>query len=122
MASNLTNLMMIQYTRDFSAPIAAGDEVGTMTYIPQYGDPVVYSLTASRSVARRENAPKTLEEIINETLADPNPFPPFSFELLMVFLGPVLVIAALVTGILILRKRRRGHRMKTPKPSHRYVK
>ena len=122
MASNLTNLMMIQYTRDFSAPIAAGEEVGTMTYFPQYGDPVVYSLTASRSVARRENAPKTLEEIINETLADPNPFPPFSFELLMVFLGPVLVIAALVTGILILRKRRRGHRMKTPKPSHRYVK
>ena len=93
-----------------------------MTYFPQYGDPVVYSLTASRSVARRENAPKTLEEIINETQADPNPFPPFSFELLMVFLGPVLVIAALVTGILILRKRRRGHRMKTPKPSHRYVK
>ena len=122
MASNLTNLMMIQYTRDFSAPIAAGEEVGTMTYFPQYGDPVVYSLTASRSVARRENAPKTLEEIINETQADPNPFPPFSFELLMVFLGPVLVIAALVTGILILRKRRRGHRMKTPKPSHRYVK
>lgn len=40
----------------------------------------------------------------------------------MVFLGPVLVIAALVTGILILRKRRRGYRMKTPKPSHRYVK
>ena len=69
MASNLTNLMMIQYTRDFSAPIAAGEEVGTMTYFPQYGDPVVYSLTASRSVARRENAPKTLEEIINETQA-----------------------------------------------------
>ena len=122
MAANLTSLMMIQYTRDFSAPIAAGEEIGTMTYFPQYGDPVVYSLTASRSVARRENAPKTLEEIVNETLADPNPFPPFSFELLMVFLGPVLVLAALVAGVLILRKRRRGHRMKTPKPSHRYVK
>ena len=64
----------------------------------------------------------TLEEIISETMADPNPFPPFSFELLMVFLGPVLILAALAAGILVLRKRRRGHRMKTPKPSHRYVK
>ena len=122
MAANLTNLMMIQYTRDFAAPISAGEVIGTMTYFPQYGDPVVYSLTASRSVARRENAPKTLEEIISETMADPNPFPPFSFELLMVFLGPVLILAALAAGILVLRKRRRGHRMKTPKPSHRYVK
>ena len=46
----------------------------------------------------------------------------FSFELAMVFLGPVLILAGLAAGILILRKRRRGHRMKTPKPSRRYVK
>ena len=122
MASNLTSLMLIQYTRDFAAPVAAGEVIGTMTYFPQYGDPVVYNLTASRSVARRENAPKTLEEIINETYADPNPFPPLSFELVMIFLGPVLILAGLVAGILILRKRRRGRRMKTPKPSRRYVK
>ena len=122
MAANLTNLLMIQYTRDFAAPIAAGEVIGTMTYFPQYGDPVVYSLTASRSVARRENAPKTLEEIVNETYADPNPFPPFSAELLMVFLGPVLLVAALVIGFFVLRKKHRAHRMKTPRPSRRYVK
>ena len=122
MAANLNNMMLIQYTRDFAAPVTAGEAVGTMTYFPQYGDPVVYNLIASRTVARRENAPKSLEEIINETYADPNPFPPFSFELAMVFLGPALILAAFISGILILRKRHRGRRMKTPKPSRRYVK
>ena len=122
MAANLTSVVSIQYDRDFTAPIAAGEHIATMTYVPAHGESVEYELVASRSVARRENAPKTLEEIISETYADPNPFPPFSFELLMVFLGPVLVIAGIVSGILILRKRRRGHRMKTPKPTRRYVK
>ena len=122
MAANLTSVVSIQYDRDFTAPIAAGEHIATMTYVPAHGESVEYELVASRSVARRENAPKTLEEIISETYADPNPFPPFSFELLMVFLGPVLVIAGIVAGILILRKRRRGHRMKTPKPTRRYVK
>ena len=93
-----------------------------MTYYPQYGDPVVYLLTASRSVARRENAPKTLEEIVRETYADPNPLPPFSFDLLVIFLFPVLVLGAIVGLIVFLRRKQRAYRMKTPKPSHRYVK
>lgn len=122
MAANLKNIMVFQYTRDFSAPITAGETIGTMTYYPQYGDPVVYLLTASRSVARRENVPKTLEEIVNETYADPNPLPPFSFNLLMIFLSPVIVIGILVGAIIFIRKRQRAHRMKAPKPSHRYVK
>jgi len=122
MASNLKNIVSIQYTRDFAAPIAAGETIGTMTYFPSYGDPVVYLLTASRSVARRENVPKTLEEIVNETNADPNPFPPLSFEFLMILLAPVLIIAMLVFVILVLLRKQRAHRMKTPKPSHRYVK
>ena len=122
MAANLKDTMMIQYTRDFAAPITAGEVLGTMTYFPPYGEPVEYELTASRSVARRDNAPKTLEEIINETYADPNPFPPFSFELLMVFAGPVLILLGLFLGILFLRKRLHARNMKAPKPSHRYVK
>ena len=122
MAANLTSVVSIRYDRDFTAPIAAGEHIATMTFIPEYGDSVEYELVASRSVALRENAPKTLEEIISETYADPNPFPPFSFELLMVFLGPVLIIGILVAGLIILRRRRRGHRMKAPKPSRRYVK
>ena len=122
MAANIKDIVMIQYTRDFTAPITAGEQIGTMTYFPAYGDPVVYLLTASRSVARRENVPKTLEEIINETYADPNPLPPFSFELLMVFLTPLLVISVFFTAALILRKKQRAHKMKAPRPSHRYVK
>ena len=122
MASNLKNIVMIQYTRDFAAPVAAGETIGTMTYFPTYGDPVVYLLTASRSVARRENTPKTLEEIVLETEADPNPFPPFSFELLMIFATPILLLAGLVFLVVFIRKRKHSHRLKTPKPSHRYVK
>lgn len=122
MASNLKDIVMIQYTRDFSAPIAAGEQVGTMTYFPQYGDPVVYQLNASRSVARRENVPKTLEEIIAETYADPNPLPPFSFDLLMLFLTPVLIVGVIVFAIFVFRKKQRSQRLKAPKPSRRYVK
>ena len=122
MASNLKNVLTIQYTRDFAAPIAAGETIGTLTYYPAYGDPAVYLLTASRSVARRENAPKTLEEIVNDTYADPNPFPPLSFDLVMVFLLPVLFIAVIVTFVIMIRKKKHAHRMKAPKPSHRYVK
>ena len=122
LAANLKKTLVIQYTRDFTAPIDAGDIIGTMTYYPQYGDAAEYYLVASRSVARRENAPKTLEEIINETYADPNPLPPFSFNLLMIFLSPLILLAVLAGLILYLRRRRRSHHMKTPKPSHRYVK
>ena len=122
MAANLKNVVVFQYVRDFAAPITAGETIGTMTYYPQYGDPVVYLLTASRSVARRENAPKTLEEIVRETYADPNPLPPFSFNLLVIFLSPVLLLGAIVGLIVFLRRKQRAHWMKTPKPSHRYVK
>ena len=122
MAANLKNIMVYQYTRDFAAPVTAGETIGTMTYYPQYGDPVVYLLTASRSVERRANVPKTLEEIVNETYADPNPLPPFSFNLFLIFLSPLIIIGIIAGVIIFIRKRQRAHRMKAPKPSHRYVK
>ena len=122
MAANLTDTVLIQYVRDFSAPIQAGEELGTMTYFPARGDPVVYSLTASRTVERRENAPKTLEEIIQETYADPNPFPSFSIDLLFLLLGPFLIIIFILFLFTIVRKRIRKRRAKTPKPGYRYVK
>ena len=93
-----------------------------MTYFPEFGDPVVYSLTASRSIERWDNVPKTLEEIYNETMADPNPLPRFSFELLMVFATPVILLAAFIIVIIVLRKKRRARRFRTPKPAKRYVK
>ena len=122
MAANLTEHVLIQYTRDFAAPITAGEQIGTLTWFPEFGDPVVYSLTASRTVDRREDAPRSLEDIINETLADPNPLPPLSFELVLIFASPLLVLAAFVVAVIILRKKRRSHRLRPPKTSNRYVK
>ena len=122
MADNLTDTVLIQYSRDFAAPITVGEAIGTMTYFPERGEPAVYALTASRSVEKRENVPKTLEEIINETNADPNPFPPFNFEFVVTVFGPVFILAALFIFIHRKRKKRRTHRLRAPKPVNRYVK
>lgn len=122
MAQNLTDIVLIQYTRDFQAPIEAGEQLGTMTYFPDTGDPAVYELVASRGVAQRENVPKTLEQIITETYADPNPFPPFNFEFALIVLGPILLIAAMILFYRLRRRKKRGRRMKAPKPVNRYVK
>ena len=122
MADNLTDLVFIQYDRDFQAPIEAGEQIGTMTYFPDRGDPVVYALTAGRSVEQRTNVPKTLEEIVAETYADPNPFPPFNFEFAVTLFGPLLVIFVLIFLIRRANKKRRAHRMRAPKPVNRYVK
>ena len=122
MAANLKETVLIQYTRDFIAPITAGEQIGTMTYFPSFGDPVVYSLTASRSVARRENTPKTLEEIISETYNDPNPFPPFSIDLALIFLAPMMLLGILILAIVAVRRKIKTRKMKTPKPINRYVK
>ena len=122
MAERLTDLVFIQYDRDFQAPVEAGEQIGTMTYFPERGDPAVYALVASRSVAQRENVPKTLEQIIAETYADPNPFPPFNFEFALILLGPPAVLAAAVLLISRRRKKRRSSRMRVPRPVNRYVK
>ena len=93
-----------------------------MTYFPEKGDPAVYVLSASRSVDQRENVPKTLEQIAAETYADPNPFPPFSFEFAMILFSPVLLIGGLVALLVIRHRRKRAHSMRAPKPVNRYVK
>lgn len=122
MARNLRSLVLVEYTRDFQAPIQAGEVVGTMTYIPEGGGAVsVYNLVASRTVERREDAPKSLEEIVAETYADPNPFPPFSIELLGMALLPVGGIALLVWVILKLTHRTgRRKKLRAPKPANRF--
>lgn len=122
MSENLKDTVLIQYTRDFQAPVSAGEQIGTMTYFPDLGDPVVYSLTAARSVDQRDNVPKTLEEIIAETNADPNPFPPFSFEFAMIIFSPVLFLILISVLVHISRKKRNRHKMNTPRPVNRYVK
>lgn len=122
MSSNIRETFDIQITRDLICPIQAGDEIGTMTYYPEHGDPVVYSLLADRTIDRRENAPKSLEEIILETYNDPNPLPGFSFALVLFFVSPVLLVLVLAGIIILIRRRRRASRMRIPKPAGRYVK
>ena len=122
MADSLTDLVFIQYDRDFQAPIEAGEQIGTMTYFPDRGEPVVYALTAGRSVEQRTNVPKTLDEIISETYADPNPFPPFNFEFAIALLGPVALFAVLILLARKAGKKRRAHKMRAPRPVNRYVK
>ena len=122
MASHLTDLMLIEYTRAFIAPITAGEQMGTLTYFPELGEPVVYQLTAGRSIARRENAPKTIEQIIQETYSDPNPFPPLSPEIVLLFLSPLLALGVLILLIRFLRNRRLKRQARIPKPSSRYLK
>ena len=122
MAANLKGTMLFEYSREFLAPITAGEVMGTMTYFPEKGNPVVYNLLAARSIDRRANAPKTLEEIVAETEADPNPFPPFTFEMGMYIALPVI---GLYIFIKIMRKvvhRRRVRNARMPKPTTRYLK
>lgn len=123
MARNLRNTVIINYSRDFSAPIEAGETMGTMTYFTENGEEVVYNLLASRSIARRENAPKSLEELWAEVVADPNPFPPLSLEMIFTYLFlPVLAVVAFFGLIIRLLRRRRRHLGKAPKVVHRYMK
>ena len=117
-----TNIFRIQYTRSFRAPIEAGEEIGYMYYYPQGGDAVQYLLTASRTVEQRENAPRTLEEIVAETYADPNPFPPFGFEMCLILFGPPLVMIGLIILLVRRHKKKRTHKMRAPAPVNRYVK
>ena len=122
MAWKLTDTVLITYTRDLTAPIEAGEQIATMTYFPDYSDPVVYPLVASRSVEQRNNVPKTLEEIYNEAYADDSVLPPLSFELALVLLSPLLVILAFVIVIIVLRKKHRSSGLRAPRPANRYVK
>ena len=65
---------------------------------------------------------KTIDEIIAETYADPNPFPPFNFEFVLILFGPPLVLIGIIAFLVISRKKRSGHKMRAPKPVNRYVK
>lgn len=122
MANRIQDTLLVQYTRDFAAPITAGEVMGTLTYFPESGDPVTYELVAARSVAARENVPKTLEEIVTETYADPNPLPPLSVDLVLVFIAPPLLILGLFLFFHFIRKRRRIRSRHTPRPVSRYLK
>ena len=122
MANRIQDTLLVQYARDFEAPITAGETMGTITYFTESGESVVYDLVAGRSVAVRENVPKTLEQIAEETYADPNPFPSFDLYFAVVFFGPMLLFFLFLFLINRLLRRLRSRGAKAPKPVNRYLK
>lgn len=124
MARNLRQTVLIEYTRDFAAPIQAGEVMGTMTYYPtDGGSPVTYDLVASRTIARRENAPLSLEEIVEQVYADPNPFPPLSAELVvMIFLPVGGVFVAIRILMRVFRRTGRHRKGRVPRPRNRFYR
>lgn len=122
MAENLRDTVLIEYSRDFVAPVTAGEVVGTMTYFPENQSPVVYNLIASRSIAQRTGAPKTLEQIAAETDADPNPFPPLSIWLVLLFLSPLLAYGVVLVVLHFVFKVLHKRQAKLPRNSRRYLK
>ncbi len=123
-ARNLRQTVLIEYTRDFAAPIQKGEVMGTMTYYPDDGgSAVVYDLLAGRTILRRTNAPLTLEEIEALVLADPNPLPPLSPELVLLFLAPLLVVALLILLLWrIFRHFYRHRHSRLPKSLNRHFR
>jgi len=118
---NLRQTALIEYTRDFAAPIQQGEIMGTMTYYPDDGgSAVVYDLVASRTILRRENAPLTLEEIEQEVYSDPNPFPPLTLKLVIMLLLPFIALFVVIRLLKRVFKRgRRYRKLKVPKAQNR---
>ena len=120
---NFTSETVTEFTRELTAPISAGEVMGTLTY---YGGdvPVVYELIASRSIAAREQLAPSVAQIIADAQNDPNPFPRITVELVVLYLIlPALCLFAAVkilkALIAVLKKRRK---VKVNKPITRYYR
>jgi len=121
---NFSSITVTEFTREFKAPITEGEVMGTLTYYPESGNPVMYELTASRSIAAREQLAPSVEQIIAAALADPNPFPRITFELILLHLIlPALGIVILIKILGFLRRKlKRQHKVKAFKPTSRYYR
>lgn len=111
-----------EFTRVFKAPVTAGEVMGTVTYTPEEGNPVVYELIATRSIQARERLAPTLDEIIEAAMSDPNPFPRLTFEMFLLFIG--FPVAAIFLFLRFAKFSRRFFKKKTKvkavKPKARY--
>lgn len=122
MTEHLRDLVLVQYTRELTAPITAGEIIGRMTYVTDEGEAVVYNLLATRSVVARKDRPPSLADIIAATEADPNPFPPLTIEIVLIFLSPLLVVTAIILIIRAVIRSYKRHYARLPKNKNRYVK
>ena len=98
--------------------------MGTLTYYPPEGSPVVFRLVAGRNIAARKSLAPSLEEIRRQAEDDPNPLPRFNFELFFLFiLLPLLAVLLLVRLIRVLKKHvKRRKKIKTMAPRNRYYR
>ena len=108
---NFGEVSSIRWTREFRAPINVGDVMGILTFYAESGETAEYELVATRSIAMRENAPPTLEQIEAYTAADENPWPRFTWDLLV---PPGTVLLMFIWFISFI-KRHRKKRPKAPK-------
>jgi len=104
---NFSQVSVIKWAeKQFRAPVNVGDVMGVLTFYAEDGTTADYNLIATRSIAARENAPPTLEEIEAYTQADKNPFPRFTWDLLVPPCTLLLALAALLRFIRRHRKKR----------------
>jgi len=123
LASNFNDLVTIEYTRDFVAPITAGEVMGVLTYFPEAGEPIEYQLIASRSIARRVLDVFSLDEIIAYSLNDENPFPRFTIEIFIMLALLCAFMCLLVRGLRhLFGFRSKKPRRKVIKPINRYYR
>ena len=118
---NFSEVSVIRWTREFRAPITVGDVMGILTFYAEDGSTADYELVATRSIAARENAPPTLEQIEAYTAADENPWPRFSLDY---FVPPALALLLLRLLMRFIKKHRKK-RAKAPDirpPKKRYLR
>ena len=108
---NFGQVSSIRWTREFRAPINVGDVMGILTFYSENKGVAEYELVATRSIAARADAPLTLEQIEAYTAQDENPWPRFSWDLLV---PPGLILLALIWLIRFIRRHRKK-RIKAPK-------
>ncbi len=108
---NFNQISSVQWTREFRAPINVGDVMGILTYYSENNGTAEYELVATRSIAAREDAPPTLEQIEAYTASDENPWPRFSWDLVVPPAAALLLLIALIRFLI----RHRRKRLKAPK-------
>lgn len=123
-AQNFSSMTVTEFTRELRAPITRGEVMGTLTYYTEEGVPIEYELTASRSIAAREQLAPTVEQIIADAENDPNPFPRLTLELVVLYLiVPALAVFLTVKLVnLALKAVRKRVKVRAHKPTSRYYR
>lgn len=104
---NFSQVSSIKWnSTDFRAPIYAGDVLGTLLFYSETGETAEYDLVATRTIEARKDAPPTLEQIVAYTMADENPFPRFTWDLLVPPASALILLYVLARLLFHKRKKR----------------